>query len=172
MIIRQELNDASLETIKEIERDAYRTNPDLMAIAYCNDWCDVASYMDCGMDDIRLFLNDDSYLLIAEKEPYIEIVDLASRTARTNIKQIISVITGFQKPFLAYCRQMTSYPILLYMERKEKVVCFSDIEEVYGNETFHWVTGATKEVYERMTVSEMEELTDNLYHEEEEYEDE
>lgn len=158
MITQKELNDETLATIKAIENDAYSTNPDLIALNYCLDWNAVASYMDCGIEDIRLFSNDDSYLLIAEKEKYIEIIDLASRTPRINIKQIVGIITGFHKPFSAYCRQTTSYPILLYMEQKEKIVCFADTAEVYENETFHQIVGATKDVYERMTGLDIEEL--------------
>lgn len=162
MITQKELSEDVFVAIKEIERDAYSTNPELVALNYCDDWSAVASYMDCNIEDIRLFANDDSYLLIAEKEKYIEIVDLASRTPRINIKQVVDLITGFHKPFLAYCRQTTSYPILLYMEQKEKIVCFADTAEVYENETFHQILGATRDVYERMTGLDIEELV-NTY---------
>ena len=169
MIERKELDAESLALLKELEAAAYADNPDLIALSYCEDWNAVAAYMDCAIDDIRLFANSDSYLLIAERANCIEIIDLALRTPRINIKQIVDIVTGFQKPFLAYCRQTTSYPILLYMEQKEKIVCFADTAETYENETFHWVAAATTEVYERMTVSEVEELTDGLRYEEEEY---
>lgn len=162
MMAQKELSEDVLAAIKEIEQDAYSTNPSLIAINYCYDWNAVASYMDCNIEDIRLFANDDSYLLIAEKEKYVEIVDLASRTPRINIKQVIDLITGFHKPFLAYCRQTTSYPILLYMEQKEKIVCFADTAEVYENETFHQILGATRDVYEHMTGLDIEELV-NAY---------
>ena len=162
MMTQKELSEDVLVAIKGIEHDAYNTNPSLMAISYCDSWNAVASYMDCNIEDIRLFANNDSYLLIAEKEKYIEIVDLASRTPRINIKQVVDLITGFHKPFLAYCRQTTSYPILLYMEQKEKIICFADTAEVYEDETFHQILGATRDVYEHMTGLDIEELV-NTY---------
>lgn len=160
MIARSELNEENLRKVKMIEASAYSTNPGLIAMDYCEDWQAVASYLDCEPSDIRLFLSDSSYLLIVDREDCIEIADLASIDKHINIKQVIDIITGFDKPFIAYCRETTSYPILLYMERKEKIVCITDAEEVYEGETFHSIIGATKDVYNRLTPAEIELLCD------------
>lgn len=133
---RAELTNQNLITLKQVEQLAYRGTPHA-EMQRCNTWQSVADYCECEISELRIYLTDDWYVLLAEHEDYIEFVDLASRTKHTPLLQIINVLTQYKKPFIMDCRENTSYRMVKALEKAGRIEIQQD--EIYsrGGETFH-----------------------------------
>lgn len=131
-----ELTTQNLNTLKTLERLAYR-GTSYAEMQSCHSWQDVANYCECDLSELRVYLTNDWYVLLAEHEDYIEFVDLASRTRQTPLLQIIQVLTQYTKPFIMDCRETTSYRIVKALERAGRIEISQDEAYTRGGETFH-----------------------------------
>lgn len=103
-----------LPILKKIERMAY---PEFMwSINDCRNIRDLADYCECHPNELFILCGEDWYLLAAEREDEVEVVDLASINGMgfEIIKVIKTCLNRWQgKTVTMDCRASTSYPILL-----------------------------------------------------------
>lgn len=142
------LNEENLLQIKAIEGRAYENTP-YAQMQRCTTWEDIANYMECEVENIRLHGTDTYYVLCAERESEVEIVDLASKDGRANLKAVITFLEAFDKPLTMDSRETTSYPIVKYMEKRKRLVVLEDESYQWAGEPFHSITAITTKALER-----------------------
>lgn len=133
-----QLTEEALRTLKDIEHVAYK-NTNYAMMQHYTTWEDVADYCDCNLHELRVYLNEDWYVLLAEHEDYIEFVDLASKVKTTPLSLIVNTILEYKKPFLMDCRENTSYRMLKALEKAGRIEVSQDDSYSRGGETFHEV---------------------------------
>lgn len=143
MCVKSLLTEETLMRLKQIECAAYQSNQNLLALQDCEDWEEVALYCDCSLEELRVYLFKHGYLLCAEHQTELEIVDLASDGGFIDLRKPLRVLETYDKPLVMYCRESTSYPILKYMEMIGKMIITGDEAESYEGETFHEVHAVT-----------------------------
>lgn len=106
--------DKVLSKLKKIERAAY---PKFMQLINgCRNIEELADYCECSPQELFILCGEDWYLLAAEREDEVEVVDLASvgGMGLEIIKVIKTSIKRWKgKTVKMDCRASTSYPILL-----------------------------------------------------------
>ncbi len=128
-----------LEKIKEIEKEAYNKKS-YIQMQNCEDVKDLADYMECNVSDIKVIFEDKYYMLLAEHNDYVEIVDFASTKKFMNFKKILSALESLDKPFYCDARKSTSYPIIKYLEKMGKCKITKDEPYDWDGETFHKIS--------------------------------
>jgi hypothetical protein len=155
------MDDASLQKIKEIERMAY-DGTRYAQMQDCDTWQDMAQYMECDEEGVHFLCTQDYYVLIAEHEDYAEIVDLACLPdKRCDLKKVAQFVETFDKPLTLDSRELTSYPIIKYMEKRGRVVITEDEVYDWNNEKFHSMKMITTKALERNP--SMAEIEENDY---------
>lgn len=135
-ISRAELTDKNLAAIKNLEQTAYHGTA-YAEMQHCETWQGIADYCECELSELRVYLTDDWYVMLAEHEEYIEFVDLASRSSHTPLLQIVNVLTQYKKPFIMDCRENTSYRMVKALERAGRIEIRQDETYTRGGEIFH-----------------------------------
>lgn len=141
------LTEENLAKIKRIEEQAY-ANTCYGQMQNCHSWEDVADYMECTVEQIRLCCGEAFYLLAAEHEDSVEVVDLASADGMANLRRVVLAMESFDKPLTMDCRESTSYPILKYLERIKRCAITEDVPHQWGGEAFHELTVYTTKALE------------------------
>lgn len=133
-----QLTEETLQSLKNIESVAYK-NTNYAEMQHCMTWEEVADYCDCNLYELRVCLNKDWYVLLAEHEDCVELVDLASKIKTTPLSLIMNTILKYKKPFLMDCRENTSYRILKALEKAGHIEVSQDNSYSRGGEIFHEV---------------------------------
>ena len=149
MKIYAEKDENTLLKIKEIEREAY-AGTDFAQMQDCYNWEDMADYLECSIDEICFLCTDSYYVLVAEHDDYAEIADLACRPdKRCDLKKVAEFIEEFDKPLTLDSRELTSYPILKYMEKRGRAVIMEDEIDDWNGERYHSMRIVTTKALER-----------------------
>ena len=142
------LTEENLQRIKTIEAAAY-ANTCYSQMQWVETWEDMADYMECDVEDIRMYCNDHFYLLVAEQEDYAEVVDLARSNGAADLVRVVRILESLDKPLEMDCRESTSYPILKFMEKTGRCQILKDEPYSWEDEIFHEVRAVTTKALER-----------------------
>ena len=125
-----------LKKMKDIEAVAY---PSFMqSICDCDTLEDLADYCECKVSQLFCIINNNYYLLAANKKHSVEIVDFASTGRCLEIFKIVStLLKEFDgKKITMDCRESTSYPIVIKLLKREKIK-YTDTVWYWENEVMH-----------------------------------
>lgn len=125
-----------LKKMKDIEAVAY---PSFMqSICDCDTLGDLADYCECKVSQLFCIINNNYYLLAANKKHSVEIVDFASTGRCLEIFKIVStLLKEFDgKNITMDCRESTSYPIVIKLLKREKIK-YTDTVWYWNGETMH-----------------------------------
>jgi len=124
--------------IKNIEARVY---PEHMQMMQClDDIYDLADYCECEVDELFVLTGDNWYLIAAEHEDFVEIVDLC---ADGNIgMEIIKLIAVLRKRWAGKrvtmdARESTSYPIIRALIRRFNYRVIRDEIWSWDDEVMH-----------------------------------
>lgn len=129
----------ALQKLIRLESQCYRGTC-YQAMSHITTWEGVADYCECDLDDLRVYMGEDWYALLAEHEDEVEFVDLASTKKRMPIHALVNICLGINKPFVMDCRENTSYRILKTLEQRELITISEDNAYNWGGEQFHEIT--------------------------------
>jgi len=124
-----DFTEANLSKLKQLECDSY-SGTNLSMMQHCDSWNAIADYCDCELNELRVYIFDNWYLLMAEHEDFIELVDLASTSKHTPLFKVLEIVEQYQKPFTMDCRETTSYRMIQAMEKAGRL-------EVHEDEAYH-----------------------------------
>ena len=133
----KQITKKRLAKIKIIEKEAYKDNATFLQLQNKKTLQDVANYMKCNMENIKIILKDNYYLLMAERTNVVELVDFAKSGGYIDIRGLINTLETFDKPFTCDARETTSYPILKFLDKKGFCKILRDNPYEWGGETFH-----------------------------------
>ena len=148
MLYLDEYTDETLSLIKTIEAKAYR-DTSYSAMGECEDWEDIADYCEAELADTHFLMykgrNEGSgaYMLFAEHEDHVEIVDFASTGDLTGMEtgslvmKTLRIMEEYGKSVTLDARESTSYPILTGLNRKGLIDISEDNPYEWDGETFH-----------------------------------
>lgn len=126
----------NLRRLRQIEQVAYAQTP-FVEMRDHTSWDSIADYCECELSELRVFMADRCYALLAEHEDYVEFVDLASETRHTPLFQVLAIVEQFDKPFIMECREHTSYRMIQSLAKAERIRLEKDEAYSRGGETFH-----------------------------------
>lgn len=126
----------NLNRLKRLEQAAYARTP-FTEMQYRASWDSIADYCECELSELRVFMEDGWYALLAEHEDYVEFVDLASETRHTPLFQVLVIAEQFDKPFVTDCREHTSYRMIQSLAKAGRIRLEKDEAYSRGGETFH-----------------------------------
>ena len=127
---------SDLQKMKDIEAVAY---PSFMqSICDCDTLEELADYCECKVCQLFCIINNNYYLLAANKKHSVEIVDFASTGRCLEIFKIVStLLKEFDgKKITMDCRESTSYPIVIKLLKREKIK-YTDTVWYWENEVMH-----------------------------------
>ena len=125
--------------MKDIEVVAY---PSFMrSICDCDDLEDVADYCECKVSEIFCICSENYYLLAANKEDSVEVVDFASTGRCIELFKVINIcLKQFEGKIVTMdCRELTSYPIVILL-LKRKGISYNDEPWDWNGEIMHEIS--------------------------------
>ena len=129
---------SKLKKMKDIEAVAY---PSFMqSICDCDTLEELADYCECKVSQLFCIINNNYYLLAANKKHSVEIVDFASTGRCLEIFKIVStLLKEFNgKKITMDCRESSSYPIVIKLLKRKKIK--------YTNTIWYWENEVMHEI--------------------------
>ena len=136
MLKQIQFTQQNLEKLKQIEATAYENTP-YKQMQGRNSWNSIADYCEGSLNNLHIYMEDSWYLILAEQEDYIELVDLASTQRHTPLFKVMEILYQYKKPFTMDCRENTSYRMLQALEKAGRIEITSDDAYDWGGEVFH-----------------------------------
>lgn len=134
-------DDTAYEQIKRIAIEAFPET--LQQICEAKDEYDFIDYCNCySINQIYYLLADDWYVIFASHHNCVEIVECASmtRSCKDIFKIINYGINNFKRrTIIANCRESTSLPIFLAMEKYNRIKIINDIVIKQNGEMMHYL---------------------------------
>ena len=127
-----------LKKMKDIEAVAY---PSFMqSICDCDTLEELADYCECKVSQLFVICGNNYYLLAANKQRSVEIVDFASTGRCNELFKVINIcFEEFKnKRVTMDCRESTSYPIVTLLLKRKKIK--------YTDTTWYWEDEAMHEI--------------------------
>ncbi len=130
-----EHSEENLKRIIQIEGEVYPVA--LQTMQYFSDWDDLAGYCECSQEELKVWVTDDFYCLLAVHPDYVEFVDLCSKVKNTPLLRVVDWALKYNRPFIMDCRETTSYRMILALEKAGKIEIEKDRPYTKGGEPFH-----------------------------------
>lgn len=134
--ISYKLDEHNLSRMKELERSIY-DGTGYTGMQHYTSWQGISHYCQCAENEVRLMMGEDWYVLIAEHDRYIEIVDLASLNKKMNLFVVMDYLKTFEKPMFFDAREKTSYRLVQALSRCKKIDIARDMTYSWNGEPFH-----------------------------------
>ena len=135
------ITKTDFEKIKEIARQAFPES--LQQICEIDSEEDLLGYCHCySKEQLYYVLTDEWYVIVAAHHNCFELVECADAKRRCNdIFRIINyVINNFKhKPIISDCRESTSLPLFLMLEKHNRIKILNDIVRERNGETMHYI---------------------------------
>lgn len=135
------LSYKQFEEIREIVRKAF---PDyLQQLSQIESEEELLEYCRAfDLAQIYVLLEDDVFLILVNHHNCYELIECASSKGKTrNIYKLISFIAKnfWRKPVISDCRESTSYPLFLALDKGNRIKITDDRVRKRDEETMHYI---------------------------------
>jgi len=126
-----------LSVLRHVERAAYP--PHMRQMQYVRGVRDLAEYCECRPDQVFVLTGRDWYLLAAEREDEVEIVDFASAGGCREVFRVLATVVKRWRgrTIILDARHCTSYPLVMALTGRYGLRVVQDEVWHWGDESMH-----------------------------------
>lgn len=127
----------TLARIRRIEKAAYP--PHMWQLQWVFRIKDLAEYCECRPDQVFVLTGQDWYLLAAEREDEVEVVDFASIGGCRDILRVLATVVPRWRGrrVVMDARESTSYRLVMLLVRRYRLDVIEDELWFWGDEPMH-----------------------------------